>query len=74
MLESQFQDRSVCEYTVLSTHNGVDQLEKTRSIDDLLTSQSIEGRRDSPDFEMLVARIASALRKIIFNNPLSKGE
>ena len=41
-------------------------MEMARSIDDLLTSQSIEGK-SFPDFEMLDARIASALRKIIFN-------
>ena len=38
-----------------------------KSTDDLMTSQSVEGRRDFPDFEMLDARIASTLRRIIFN-------
>ena len=35
-------------------------------VDDLLTSQSIEGR-SFPVFEMLDAKIASALKKIISN-------
>ena len=35
-------------------------------VDDLLTSQSIEGR-DFSDFEMLDAKIASALKRIISN-------
>ena len=36
------------------------------SVDDLMTSQSIEGR-DFPDFEILDAKIAFALMKIISN-------
>ena len=36
----------------------------SKSVDDLRTSQSIEGR-DFHDFEMLDAKIASALKKII---------
>ena len=35
------------------------------SVDDPMTSQSIEGRRDFNDFEMLDAKMASALKKII---------
>ena len=38
--------------------------EIAKSVDDLMTSQSIEGR-DFPDFEMLDAKIASALKRII---------
>ena len=37
-----------------------------KSVDDLVTSQSIEGR-EFPDFEMLDAKIASALKRIITN-------
>ena len=60
MLESQFQDRSLCEHTLSCNHSVVDQrdVEITTLIDDLMTSQSIEGRRDFPDFEMLDVRIA----------------
>ena len=36
------------------------------SVDDHMTSKSIEGR-DFPDFEMLDAKIASALKRIITN-------
>ena len=43
----------------------INEVEMTRSMDHLMTSQSIEGQRDFPDFEMLDARIASALRRII---------
>ena len=39
-------------------------MEVAKSVDDLMTSQSIEGR-DFHDFEMLDAKIASALKKII---------
>ena len=40
--------------------------ETAKSVDDLLTSQSVEGR-DFPDFEVLDAKIVSALRQIISN-------
>ena len=42
-----------------------------RSIDDLMTSQSIEGK-SFPDFATLDVRIASALSKIIFNTALKR--
>ena len=45
----------------------INEVEMARSMNNLMTSQSIEGRRAFPDFEMLDARIASPLRKIIFN-------
>ena len=41
------------------------EVETAKSVDDLMTSQSIEGR-DFTDFEILVAKIASALKKIFF--------
>ena len=40
--------------------------ETTKSVDDILTSQSVEGR-DFPDFEVPDAKIASGLRQIISN-------
>ena len=40
-------------------------VEIVKSIDDVVTSQSIAGRRDFSDYEMLRAKIASALKKII---------
>ena len=52
MLECQFHDRSVCEYTVLSTHHVVDQRSRDGKIND--------------------ARIASALKKIIFSTSVEK--
>ena len=42
----------------------IKEVEKGKSVDDPLTSQSIEGR-DFSDFELLDAKIASALKKII---------
>ena len=38
-----------------------------KSIDDLMTSRSITGRTDFPDYELLDAEIASALKKLITN-------
>ena len=46
--------------------------EIANSIDDLLTSQSIEGR-DFPDFEMLDAKVACVLRKILANSNFRRG-
>ena len=43
----------------------------TESVDDLETSQSI-GERRFPNFEMLVAKIASAMKKIILNSYFKK--
>ena len=42
-------------------------VEIAKSIDDLMTSRSIQGRRDFPDFEMLDAKRASGLQKITSN-------
>ena len=41
-------------------------LEIPKSVDDHMTSQSLEAR-DFTDFEMLDAKIASALKRIISN-------
>ena len=41
------------------------EVEIAKSIDHLLTSQSTVGRRDFPDYEILDAKIASALKKIL---------
>ena len=74
MLESRLQDRCVCvsaQFPQL-TLSWINEVETAKSVDDLLTSQSIEGQRDFPDFEILDARIASALRKIIFNTSFKR--
>ena len=42
----------------------IKEVEVAKSVDDLMTSHSIE-RRDFPDFEMVDAKIASALKRII---------
>ena len=41
------------------------EVEIAKSIDDLVTSQSITGRRDFPDNDMLDAMIASALKRLL---------
>ena len=46
-------------------------MERVESVDDLKTHQSIGGRR-FPNFEMLDAKIASALKKIIQNSNFKK--
>ena len=40
-------------------------VEIPKSIGDLLTSRSISGRTDFPDYDMLDAMIASALKKLL---------
>ena len=47
------------------TAHWIKEVEIAKSIDDLLTSQSITGRRDFTDDEMLDAKMASPLQKII---------
>ena len=44
----------------------IKEVEVAKSVDDLVASQSIEGR-DFPDFEMLDAKIGSAVKRIISN-------
>ena len=41
------------------------EVEIAKSIDDLLTAQSSTGRRDFPDYNMIDAMIASALKKLL---------
>ena len=52
---------SVCPTTTMLC---IKEVENAKSVDDLVTSQSTEGR-DVTDFEMLDAKIASALKKTI---------
>ena len=49
------------------TMSWIKEAEIAKSIDDLMTSQSIEGRSNFPDFDVLGAKVASALKKIISN-------
>ena len=42
----------------------IKEIETAKSIDDLLTPQSISGRTDFPDYDTLDAMMASALRKL----------
>ena len=43
----------------------IKEVETAKSIDDLMTSQSSTGRRDFPDYDMLDATIASALKRLL---------
>ena len=57
----------VCSKTVDShlTMQRIKEVEIAKSIDDLVTSQSITGRKDFPDHDMLDAMIPSALKKLL---------
>ena len=46
------------------TMQWITEVEKAKSIDELKTSQSILGRRDFPDYEMLDVIIVSSLEKL----------
>ena len=43
----------------------IKEVERAKSIDELMTSRSIVERTDSPDYDMLDATIASALKKLL---------
>ena len=56
----------ICSKTeVLVSVHWIKEVEIAKTIDELMTSQSITGRRDFSNYDMLDAKIASALRKII---------
>ena len=48
-----------------SHHCALDQVEMAKSTDEIMTSRSIVGRDDFPDFDVLAAMIASALKKLL---------
>ena len=47
------------------TMHWIKEVEIAKSIDELLTSRSIVGRNDFPDFDMFDAMIASALERLL---------
>ena len=49
----------------------IKEVEMVESVDDLKSSRSIRGTQ-TPDFEVLHAKIASALNKIIHNSHIKK--
>ena len=61
----------VCTSSPELTMSWIKEVEMAGSIDDLMTSQSVSGE-SFPDFQMLDARIASALRKIISSTSFRK--
>ena len=61
-------ETEVCSKTsTSSSHNTADQkkLREQKSIDGLVTSQSITGRKDFSDYDMLEAMTASALKRLL---------
>ena len=53
------------QYSLRSQRSGSKKSKIAKSIDDLVTSQSITGRRDFTDYEILDVKIASALKQIL---------
>ena len=49
------------------TMHWIREVEMAKSMDDLMTSRSITGRTDFTDYDLLDAKIASALKKLITN-------
>ena len=47
------------------TMQWIKEVKKAKSIDELMTSRSIVGRTDFPDYDMLDAMIASTLKKVL---------
>ena len=47
------------------TMSWITEVEKAKSIDELMTSQSIPGRTDFPDYEMLDFMMAPSLKKLL---------
>ena len=47
------------------TMHWIKEVEMAKSIDELMTSRSIFGRTDFPDYDMLDAMIASALKRLL---------
>ena len=47
------------------TVHWIKEIEMAKSIDELMTSRSITGRTNFPDYDMLDAKIASALEKLL---------
>ena len=54
------------------TMHWIKEVEMAKSMDDLLTSQSITGRTDFLDYDVLDAMIASVLKKIISDQHFAK--
>ena len=54
------------------TMQWIKEAEIAKSIDDLMTSRSVTGRTDFPDYEMLDAMIASALKKLLTHGHFRK--
>ena len=49
------------------TRQWITEVELAKSIDDLMTTRSITERTDFPDYDLLDAKIASALKELITN-------
>ena len=56
------------------TMHWIKEVETAKSMDHLMTSRSITGRKDHPDYDMLDAMIASALKKLLTHVHFRKRE
>ena len=73
ILEDKIQDPSKCLFQFSLRGNVMGQkVEMVDSVDDFKSSRSIQGQTHFPNFEMLDARIAPALNKIIQNSHFKK--
>ena len=73
MLEGKVQTQmSACPSSPSEAMLWNKEVEMVDSVDDLKSSRSIEGKTHFPNFEMLDARIAVALNKIIQNSYFKK--
>ena len=52
----------------------IKEVEIAKSIDELMTSRSIVGRTDFPDYDILDAMVAFALKKLLNTQIISKKE
>ena len=67
-----FKNPSVCSGSPSEAMLWIKEVEMVDSVDDLKSSHSIQVYTHFPNFEMLDARIASALNKIILNSYFEK--
>ena len=70
-MEDKVQDRCICSQFPTEAMQWIYEVELVDSEDELRTSSSIRGI-SMPNFEVLVARIASALNRIIHNSQLKR--
>ena len=73
LLDDKIQDWCACSQFSTEALRRIKEVEMVVSVDDFKSSSSVRGIR-MPDFEVLDARIASALDRIIHNTQFKKGQ